>query len=63
MTNEFVCPECGAKFTTETAMREHEMSMHPKAAAKSGSFECKVCGAHFHSEAELKEHAMKAHRM
>ncbi len=61
MASDFVCPECGARFSTEMAMREHEMSMHPKAAMKAGDFDCKVCGQRFHSEAELKEHMAKAH--
>ena len=63
MANDFVCPECGQRFSTEKAMMEHMMSNHPKAAMKMEPFECKVCGARFHTEADLKEHRMKAHRM
>lgn len=61
MASDFVCPECGARFPTENALMEHELSMHPKMAAKMGDFDCKICGAHFHSEAELKAHVAKAH--
>ena len=39
MAKDFVCPVCGARFSTETALREHEMSMHPKKGMKAGDMD------------------------
>ena len=54
MANQYKCEECGAKFSSEAALEEHNRSMHSR-------FRCEACGEIFTSEGELETHNRIAH--
>jgi uncharacterized C2H2 Zn-finger protein len=67
MTAQFVCQKCGAAFSNQQALMEHNQKAHPMGAqqAQVGQehFKCTTCGAEFHSQAELMQHTKTAHAM
>jgi transposase-like protein len=54
MANQYKCEDCGATFSSEAALEEHNRSMHSR-------FKCETCGEMFNSENELQTHNRMAH--
>ena len=54
MANQYKCQECGATFSYEAALEEHNRSMHSR-------YTCEACGEIFNSENELTVHNRVAH--
>jgi len=63
---KYKCDACGAKFSTETELMEHQKThtMSGQSASKQvQQFKCKTCGMMFDSQPDLAEHTKRAHRM
>jgi DNA-directed RNA polymerase subunit RPC12/RpoP len=54
MANQYKCEECGATFSSEAALDEHNRNMHSQ-------YRCQACGQMFSSESELEAHNRVAH--
>jgi len=62
---KYKCDTCGAKFSTEAQLMEHQKThMRPaQAATPAQQFKCQTCGMVFDSQAALMEHSKRAHPM
>lgn len=54
MANQYKCEECGATFSSEAALEEHNRSMHSR-------YTCETCREIFNSENELNIHNRVTH--
>lgn len=63
---KFKCETCGAKFSTESELMEHNKTHMQSMSAtapqsQAMSYKCSTCGMSFGSQAELMEHNKRAH--
>ena len=54
MANQYKCEECGATFSSEAALEEHNRSMHSR-------YTCETCREIFNSENDLNIHNRVTH--
>ena len=52
--DQYRCEECGATFDSQTALEQHNRTMHSR-------FTCEACGQTFSSESELEAHNREVH--
>ncbi|MBA7537319.1 hypothetical protein ES705_29586 [subsurface metagenome] len=57
---EYVCPYCGAKFSTEAEALAHIEMEHPE-EPPIVNYTCTICGATFTTEEELDTHILAEH--
>ena len=63
---KYKCDTCGAKFTTESEVTEHQKTHTMSGQSKSAQvqqFKCKTCGMMFDSQPDLMQHTRQNHRM
>jgi transposase-like protein len=51
---QYRCGECGATFSSQAGLEEHNRMMHSR-------FTCEACGETFRSERDLEEHNRQMH--
>jgi DNA-directed RNA polymerase subunit RPC12/RpoP len=62
---KYKCDTCGAKFSTESELMEHQKThtMSAQSIPQVQQFKCKTCGMMFDSQPDLMQHTRIAHRM
>ena len=54
MAQNHKCQICGAEFTSESQLEEHNRTMHSE-------YKCEDCGETFHSKSDYETHYREAH--